>query len=176
MKNTKKLGMLIMVAMTGVVLSGCSLGQKAGEKIIEETIERETGSKVDVDAGGDRVEIKTAEGEMSYSAGGDVKLPENFPEELIVAEDARVVMSTTADEATSVSFTSSIDVNGLGKSYLEGLPKSGWTKVSEINVDSGLMMNFTRGKQSLVITIGSDDNGQYEGRNFVSLIMTSNKN
>ena len=59
MKRLMRLGAIITLAL---VISGCSnktIGQKVGDQIVKNTIETQTGAKVDVNSNGENVTIKT---------------------------------------------------------------------------------------------------------------------
>lgn len=92
------------------------INDKIGEQIAEKAFEAQTGARVDIDSQGEDVTIKTEEGQTQYSAGGRAKLPDNFPKELVVVSDAKIIMSSSSGLSSSVSYITNDEQ--AGKSFV----------------------------------------------------------
>jgi hypothetical protein len=164
----------VMIVMA-VVLSGCgsgkSLGQQAGEKIAEKAIEAQSGGKVDVNANDGNVTIKTEDGQAQYSAGGTVKLPENFPKELVMADDAKIIISTSADSGSTIAYVTDSSKDEIFNKYISGLAGQGWKKEMELNTGSGQMANFSQGSLKATVTIGDNESQDQPGKTLVHIIL-----
>lgn len=170
----KRIMFLSAIALVmAVTLTGCgkSISQKVGEKVAEKAIEAQTGGKVDIDAQGNDVTIKTEAGESQYSAGGNAKLPENFPSELIAADDAKIIISSTADAGNTVAYTTDSDQGEIFDKYKSQLAEQGWKKEMEIDTGNGKMVNFSKDKENVSITIGENNSNDQQGKTLVNVIL-----
>jgi len=127
----KNLILLALVLGLSFTLTGCfkSPSEKFAEKMVEKTIESQTGGKVDVDTNSGTMDFKSEDGTMQVSTGGEVSLPDGFPEELILASDAKVVLATSADKTTSVAYESDDAAADLFADYKEKLADMGGPKI-----------------------------------------------
>jgi len=172
MKNPIVLGFVIL--SVSMALSACSIGntvnQKAGEEMAEKIIEAQTGGKVDVNSNGENVTIKTEEGQTQYSAGGTAKLPDSFPKELVVIDDAKFILASSSDKGGSVAYLTNFDQTVVFEKYLKDLPALGWKKDMEVDVGNGKMINFSKGKESAAISIGDNESKIESGKTTVNII------
>jgi hypothetical protein len=174
MKKTFVLGLVIL--STAVVFSACTtkktLQEKAGEKVVEKMIESQTGAKVDIDSQGDNITIKSEDGQTQYSSGGQAKLPDNFPKELIVVNDAKIIMSSSSGQNSSVSYVSNEEQAVIKEKYLSGLVGQGWTKETEVNIENASMISFAKEKINVAVNIGENNTNDQPGKSFVNVIFT----
>ncbi len=158
-------------------LTGCGitdqLGQKAGEKIIEKTIESQTGGKVDIDTSGESMTVKGENGESITM--GSAKLPDNFPTDILVFDDAKFVFSMSSKENEfSVVYLTAKKAADAFTAYKDDLVKQGWTKETEMDLgDSGKIASFAKGNRKLGVTVGTDPNGDNPDKTSVSLTGTT---
>jgi hypothetical protein len=175
MKKTIFLGIVIL--STAMALSACTpqktINQKVGEKIAENMIEAQTGGKVKIDSQGENVTIKSEDGQVQYSAGGQAKLPDNFPKELIVVGDAKIIMSSSSEKSSSVSYVTNDEQSVIVEKYISGLTGSGWKKESEINVSGAAMLSFTKETMNVAINIGENNTNDQPGKSFVNVIFST---
>ncbi|MGA8256451.1 MAG: hypothetical protein WB767_07740 [Nocardioides sp.] len=78
-------------------LSACS-GDDLGDRLTEKAIENAGGEDVDVDFDSDTGEVKIETDEGTFSSGSD--LPDDFPEDLPLLEDAEIISAIAADDQT----------------------------------------------------------------------------
>lgn len=181
MNNMKKPPVLVVIVLICVVLAVLTfaansfrrrISQKLGENVLEKVIEQQTGGKVDIKSGsnGEDFTIKTQDGQTQYSAGGGVKLPDGFPQELIVVDDAKLIMATSSSTGSSVTYYTNFDQDAVFAKYLANLPVLGWTKDTEINSTQGKMINFSKGAEAGVVTIGENNSDDQTGKTTVNVI------
>ena len=130
-----KLLIAVLALSLALTLTACSrLTEKATEKAVEKT----TGVSVDKD--GDKVKVKTKEGEFE---AGENKLPEGFPDKFPIYEDAKVVSGTkmTVDQGTSFSVQLDVEdsVSKVSDYYKEALPDAGYKIEGTIETDGNVM-------------------------------------
>lgn len=159
-----------------LLLTGCSLtdqlGQKAGEKIIEKTIESQTGGKVKIDADSQSMTINGENGESVTM--GSAKLPENFPKDILVFDDAKFVfsMASSENEFSVVYLTGKSPADSF-TAYKDDLTKQGWKKETEMDLgDSGKIASFAKEKRKLGVTLGKDPSGSNPDKTSISLTGT----
>jgi hypothetical protein len=173
MKKFIILGLIILSST--FVLSACTTKQKIGEELVEKTIEKQTGAKVDIDSQGENVTIKSDDGQTQYSAGGQAKLPDNFPGELIVTDDARIILSTSSEQSSSVAYISDLSQDVLKERYVKNLVEKGWKKETEVNTEKAFMINFSKDKINVVVTIGENNTKEQAGKSLVNVILAIEK-
>ena len=171
----QKLFLLTVALGAVVVLSGCwpfPSSEEIGQKIMEKAIESQTGGKVDVDADKGIMSVDTKDG--SFSAGENVKIPDNFPKDIFVLSDAKVAfaMSGAAGEKSySISyFTSTTPEEAMSK-YKDEMIKNGWQKENETDMGTqGKILNFKKGQVSVMITLGTSEDEENKGKTQISVI------
>ncbi|MFA5828439.1 MAG: hypothetical protein WC841_03745 [Candidatus Shapirobacteria bacterium] len=172
----KKVTVLGLVILSVAALSGCTPGKTVNEKIGEEMAERafeaQTGAKVDIDSQGEDITIKTEEGQTQYSAGGQAKLPDNFPKELIVSNDAKIIMSSSSGQSSTVSYITDDEQAVIAEKYIGGLTGQGWEKESEVNISGAIMLGFNKEKMNVAVNIGENSTKEQAGKSFVNVVFT----
>jgi hypothetical protein len=177
-RKMKTAVVMILMLATVVTLSGCwpfPSQEKIGEKIIEKTIETQTGGKVNVDTSNGEVNIQSGDGSAKYSAGGNVTLPDGFPKELILASDAKPFIATSGEESMTVGYFTNEDKTALWEKYKTNLVAGGWKKEMEINAGTGLMVNFKKGTDNLSVTVGNNSDKEQTQKTTVHLVYVIEK-
>lgn len=177
MKKTQKLLTGGMIISSVLVLSGCGCtewaSKKAGEKIMEKAIESGSGGKADVDVNKGQISINAEDGQTKYSAGENVSLPDGFPEDIFIYDDAKIKMAisnSSENGGFSVSYVTSSGESEVFSKYKEEMVKNGWKKDTETDMGAnGKMLNFSKGKSNVLVVIGTDDSGENAGKASVGL-------
>jgi hypothetical protein len=169
----KNLIMLVAVLGFSLTLTGCfkSPSQKLGEKMVEKAIESQSGGNVDVDTNSGTMNFKSDDGNTQVSTGGEVDLPDGFPEELIIAGDAKVIIASSADKTMSVAYQTDGDQSELFADYKTKLIDQGWAKEFEMDAGTGKVVNFKKGTQRASITI-SENSNKDEKQTMVNVILS----
>jgi len=147
-------------------LPGCYLTDKAWEKIgegtIEKTIESQTGGAVDLDLQNKSLNVKTQEGTMNIAGEGNATLPENFPGDVFVYGDAKIVFSLSqapgmgGTENYSVSYnTGAVLLDAIAK-YKAEMSGRGWKLDNEVSMgaEGGDVLSFKKDTRQVTISIG----------------------
>lgn len=168
-----------VVLISALTLSACGIGntvnQKVGNKIAEKVIESQSGGKVDVDSNGEKVTIKTDDGQTQFAAGGDVKLPDNFPKELVVADDAKLMMATSSGNSSSISYLTNSEQKTVMEKYIATLTGSGWKKEMELDTGEGKMTNFSKGKEAVTVVVGANSSNENTEKTSVMVTLVTEK-
>ena len=182
MQKKQKAVALATMAMAVVMLSGCGCtewaNKKIGEKIVEKGLEAQMGGKVDINSSKGESTLKTEDGAITFSETG-AALPENFPKDVFVYDDAKIAMAITgtADEKSySISYTTKASEIDAFTKYKQEMEKNGWKKESEADMgEGGKMLNYTKNKSKVMILMGADRNDSSEVRTSIAVTVSVDK-
>jgi hypothetical protein len=180
-QTTKSIATAVFVISAVLLLSGCwpfPSQKQVGEKIMEKAIESQTGGKVDVNAEKNSMTINGEEGSTTVSGEGQAKLPDNFPSDIFVYSDAKIIVASAMKEGDSfsVTYATETSVDDAFSKYKDELTGNGWTKENEVDLGTqGKMLNFKKENRSVLVTIGIDNDGQNKGKTMVSVVVSTDK-
>ncbi len=112
-------------------------------------------NKVSLDANKGEMIVKTDEGNVKYNAGSDVKMPEDFPKELIIGKNSKVIMTASTDKGITLAYYTNSTKKEVFDNFLK-LTGSGWKKEVELNTGDGMMLSFSKGVEKCLVTIGEE--------------------
>lgn len=138
--------MVALVLLLVAGLTGCkSLSEKIGEEAAEEIAGGAIGG--DVEVSGDSVTIETDEGQTTIE-GGSESLPDGFPADFPIPDDAVVGTSSSVTSEDDVNYYVNLTIDGTVDDayawYKAELLDAGWeikgdVRVSEGSSDSALL-------------------------------------
>lgn len=173
----QRIFMSIVVLGSVVLFSGC--GEDAGKRIIEKTIESQTGGKVDINADKGEMNIKTTEGDVSVSGDGAATLNPNFPKEIYIAPDAKIQLSMVGEqsETYSVAYITEMKVDEIYAKYKEDLASKGWAAdiQNEMTFGDSKTVLFKNGNKRLTVIVGLSQDKQWSGKTSVQVIGATDK-
>jgi hypothetical protein len=156
-----KHALAIGAAAVLVVLAGC--GKKAENKIsetlMEKAIEKQMGGNADVKITDDQVRITTADGEMTYSTGGNVKIPDTFPQDVLVYPGANVQQQITAGDGQMLLMTSKDAMTKVAAAYRTRMVDEGWKQEAFMESAGQTILSYTKPNRTAGVVISADDNG-----------------
>lgn len=162
---------------TTLFFSGC--GSNLGEKIMEKTIESQTGGNVDLNADKGEMTIKTDQGEISVSGEGNATLNKDFPQDIYIAPDAQIIMSLAngQDGSYSVVYTTGMEIEEIYSKYKEELNANSWSadNQTELTFEGSKTLFFKKGTQSLTLIVGANQDNQSAGKTHVQIIGAEDK-
>jgi uncharacterized protein with ATP-grasp and redox domains len=180
MKKPIVIGIIIVVAALALIgyFASKKITQKIGEKVIEKTIESQTGAKVDINTNSNNgdVTIKTDNGQTQYSADGGVKFPDGFPQELVIVNDAKVIMASSSETGSTITYLTDNTQDQVFQKYLIDLPVLGWKKEAEVNTGEGKMINGSKVNEAVFISIGDNNSKDTTAKTTVSIVWSEDKN
>jgi hypothetical protein len=177
-QKIKMLAGIVLVISAAVLVSGCwpfPSSEKVGEKIMEKTIESQTGGKVNVDADKNEMTINSEQGSTTFSGGGNAKLPDNFPNDVFIFDDKQIIMSSSGTSADdfSVSYVTSVSADEVFSKYKSEMVAKGWKKDSDFDIGAqGKMLSFSKSKRRIGVTIGENKDGDYAGKTSILIVGT----
>lgn len=174
--NKKKIVLGGVVFCAVLVFSGC--GQNLGETIVEKAVESQTGGKVDISSSEGTMNISTKDGDVSMSGEGTATLHRDFPSDVYVAPDAKIILSFASGESKSysVAYATNFKMDEIYTTYKSELVAKGWTADTqmEFNAQDSKTLLYKKGKQSLTVIIGKSQDEQFSGMTHVQVIGAEN--
>lgn len=141
-------GVMVLVVLGFAV--GCGRSEKkAGEKLAEKLIEAQTGGKASVKVSGDKFSMKSEHGEVH--GGGDTALPADFPDDVYVDKQAKILVTMRHPNSFMLSLQSASPVAAVNDAYVREMGAMGWSEVSRM--EAGEQRNVTFKKENRQATI-----------------------
>jgi hypothetical protein len=164
-------GSLVAVALV-LVGAGCNplasvqekVEQKVAEKATEIAVDRVTGGKVDLNSKDGSVTFKDNETGNTVAWGADVKLPDDFPKELPVYPDAKIVAAAVdrSDAGNASTYVLSVsDAPKVAVAWYETeLKKAGWTVKTTLTTEGFESRVFAKGEAQINVMSVPGDEGK----------------
>ncbi|HLN18600.1 MAG TPA: hypothetical protein VK255_00335 [Patescibacteria group bacterium] len=175
--------------LTGVILigafmllSGCSpsdyIEKKIGENAVEKSLESQTGGKIDIDADKKQMNIKSKDGDFSMSGEGTATLSPDFPKDIYIAPDAKIIFSMAdgKNKSYSAAYVTDQSVDDICSKYKNDFEKNGWVTESwlgdtrtEMGPDNSKVFSYKKGTQDLMIIVGLSQEEKWKGKTSVQV-------
>lgn len=153
---------VIAALALALVLSACGKSEeKAAETLAEEALEANSGQDVDVDIAddGQTVTIETEQGTLKQSSGDNVALPDNFPTDVTLPADYKVMSVMTMGPVTSVVMEVPEAPSSVFGDFKSGQAAQGWKETLSMQGSDGSMLGFEKGDRSLLVNLGKSEAG-----------------
>lgn len=133
----------IMLLLPVLLTIGCTNTETDGKNINKtksENVDEQKGEgEVQIVTEGNRVIMKSDKGNMSYAKGKDTKIPEDFPDDVYIYEDAQIFYAVSMHGTFSLRFRTEAGANDIINTYVLKMNDLGW-KVSPNEEMAGFMM------------------------------------
>lgn len=144
---------LLPIALTCLVaLSGC--GKSTQEKVIEKSIESNTGSPASVKMSDDGISIKTGQGELA--TGSAAQIPADFPKDIYVYKGAKVLSSMTMPGGQMLTLETADPLARVAEAYQKEMTAAGWKQEMAMDNGDSRMLSYARDKLHAQVTINTD--------------------
>lgn len=153
---------MIAALALALVLSACGKSEeKAAETLAEKALEANAGQDVDVDIedDGQTVTIQTEQGTLKQTSGDNVALPENFPTDITLPADYKVMSVMTMGPVTSVVMEVPEAPSSVFADFKSGQAAQGWKETLSMQGADGSMLGFEKGDRSLLVNLGKSEAG-----------------
>lgn len=119
----------------------------------EQVVETEQG-EVRVTREGEGVTIRSEEEGLEGRFGPDASLPDDFPDDVPIPEDARVVgVMVSREDGTMVSLQSDAAIETLLEDLRRRIGDEGWTLDEDTSVMGQHLLSASKGERSLVVQV-----------------------
>lgn len=142
----------LLPAVTAVVLvlSGC---QKAADAATEAAIERASGQKMEVDRDGDRVSIRTEDGEVTLEAGEALPLPADFPKDVYLPGRYDVDSVMDMGGMRVVNLTTRGKVSAVFAEAQQAMARAGWKQTMSMQHSAdNAVLSFEKDARAAVLS------------------------
>ena len=157
--------LFFFVLISALVFTACD-SEDMAEKIAEKAMESGSGEDVDIDIDDENVSIKSKDGEVAYSAGKSAKMPDNFPEDVFMHDNAEIIYSASANEGFSIKYNINEKDEDAIATLKNEMEDKGWEVKSEMNMQGYLAKVFEKEKRTATVTVA-----QSEDKSMVSIVV-----
>lgn len=157
-----RLWVMGLVVVCLVAAGGCRKGSESlAEKLAEKAIEKNGGGKANVDISSGKITVKTKEGEIVATSGGSATLPADFPKDVLILADAKMLATVKVPNGFSVTLESKETAEGIAKKYAAEMKAKGWSEEVSMNTGEGMMLGYSKEKEkrSANIMVAKADKG-----------------
>jgi hypothetical protein len=146
---------LALCACLALALPSC---EKAADAATETAIERASGQKVDVDRDGDRLSVKTADGELNVQAGESLPLPNDFPQDVYLPDQYAVNSVMDMGGTRMVSVTTRGKVAAVFDAAQQAMAKAGWKQTMSMqhSIDTA-MLSYEKDQRAAVLSFNKGE-------------------
>lgn len=153
----------ICLMLVSLLVFGCGRNsvEKAVERQIEKSLEADGGGKAVVDIDGENISIETEDGSMKLSGGGKAKVPDNFPEDVLVYEGADVQVALSMPDGFSVVLQTKDAQAKVVDFYSAKMVDKGWSREMSADMGGQKMLAFKKDNRVVsLVTTGVDGGTQ----------------
>ncbi len=145
-----------------ITLSACgkSPEEKSAEKTAEKIIEQSSGGQVKVDLSKEQIKIKDLHGEVMVSAKGIAQIPADFPKDVYVLHNAKVLIAQSVEGGFHLLLQSSEDPEPLINIYKGKMKSDGWKETNAISMGATGIFNYEKDNRSAMVTISQSEKGK----------------
>lgn len=172
---------LFTAVLLAVCVSGTGCGKKAPEKMVENIIEKKMekegvnadvtvsdgnitikssdkdGGKTDINMSPDKMTISSQDGKSSFTSGSEAKIPDNFPKDVHVYAESKILTAITAPKCFSLTFESKDNTEKILSKYRSEMPAQGWEEEASLNMEKQAMIAYKKDTRTATIIISTDD-------------------
>lgn len=142
--------MLGVVTLTG----GCKQGtESVAEKVVEKAIEEEGGGKAHVSLEDGKVAIETKDDSFETATGGEVKVPDGFPQDVYLPKDGNVLVALKSPEGFAVTLQTPAAKEKVVAEYAAEMKAKGWEEKVSMAMGESQMLSYSKDNDARTVTI-----------------------
>jgi hypothetical protein len=139
---------------------GKSPNEKSAEKAAEKAIEQSSGGKVKVDLSQDQIKIKDQHGEANISAKGQAQIPADFPKDVYLHPNTKVLIAQTVDGGFHLLLESTEEPEPLVNTYKGKMKTAGWKETNAISMGATGIFTYEKDNRTAMVTISQSEKGK----------------
>jgi hypothetical protein len=156
--------LLFSILATALLFSFSSCGKNTEEKTMEKTtekmIDQSSGGKVKVDLSQEQIKIKDQHGEAVISAKGNGQIPADFPKDVYVHPNTKVLIAQTVDGGFHLLLESKEDPEPLVNTYKGKMKTDGWKETNAISMGATGIITYEKDNRRALVTISQSEKGK----------------
>jgi hypothetical protein len=145
------------------LLAGCGNGAEEAAQALAEQARQSEGREVpggQAQAGRQEIRFQTEDGTLLHVQGGDVALPEDFPEDIALPEHYTLVSVMTMGANQSLVMQSDQGMPSVFEHFQSRQAGHGWTETLSMQGTGGWMLGFEKDRRGLLVNLSSDVDGK----------------
>ena len=148
-----------LLCCIALALTACK--KSAEETLAQAAIKGVTGQDIEVDEDGDKVTIKTKDGEMKISGGDAAELPTTFPKDIYLPSDYVVSSVMEMNNTQLIALTADGEVAKLYADAREMMEKEGWKQTMAMrgSANDGLLA-YEKGERKATVSFNTEEAGR----------------
>jgi hypothetical protein len=152
----------LVLVFSLIAVGGCKrASEKLSEKMMEKAIEKSNGGKADVSIKDGAISVKTDKGEYVGFTGEGSQVPKDFPADVFVPQDAKILAAVKVPEGFSLTLESKISADKLAADCAAKMKADGWDEQTSMVMPENLMFSYGRktDKRTAMFVIARGDKG-----------------
>ena len=145
----------LVVLMAALMVVGC--GKKAAERAVERSIEAGSGGDAKVNITDNSMTIQTDEGTMKIASGGDAKLPDSFPADILVYKGASLQTVMEVPQGFNLMLKTPDAADKVLEAYKSSMTSQGWTQEMAMDMGAQKMIAFKKDNRTVNIVLTPED-------------------
>lgn len=155
----KLIQLIVLTAVPLVAVTGCKkASESVAEKIIERSLEQE-GGKARVDLQEGKVTIEGKDGTVEVAGGGGATIPPEFPKDVFLLKDAKVLMSLKSPDGVQLMLESKESMSRAAERYAAEMKALGWEEETSVNTAESIMRSYKKGDREAMVVISKAAEG-----------------
>lgn len=145
----------------GLVLALSACGKSAEDRVAEAAVRAATGNAVQVDQAGEKVTLKTADGDIIVHGGDDVRLPGDFPDDIPLPAGYKVESMMETGSSRIIALLAPGDAQKLYAAASEGMQAKGWKQTVALQGDGqGGLLGYEKDGRKATLSFTPETEGK----------------
>lgn len=149
---------LALLLIVPVVFVACNKSPE--KKALEKYVEKGNGGTVKMDASQGKIQIQDKEGKTTITTGGAVEIPADFPKDILIYPNAKVLSSATAGDMFNLLLESQETIEKIASTYKEKMKAEGWKQTATFTMGSNVTMAYEKDKRNATVAVGHSEKGK----------------
>jgi hypothetical protein len=170
--------LVVLLFAASLALGGCgkksdeTSGRTAQEKAAAKAIEKGTDGKAKVDVSKGKTTIETQTGEKIEVASGaeGVKLPDEFPKDVLVYKGAKVESSVKTPDGTQLMLSTADAPDKVAEAYKAEMKRSGWEEKTSMVITGMTMLEYTKNQRTATVQVMGEDGKGGKGAKVILMV------
>jgi len=147
--------------MCGLVLALSACGKSAEDRMAEAAIKAATGNGVQLDQEGEKVTLKTADGDVTVHGGDNVSLPGDFPDDIPLPDGYKVESMLETGGSRIIALLAPGDAQQLYAAASEGMQAKGWKQTVALQGDGqGGLLGYEKDGRKATLSFTPETGGK----------------
>lgn len=151
---------LAFVLILAITACGKNREEKSLEKSLEKKIEQSSGGRVKVDLSQEQIKIKDQHGEATVSSKGMAQIPADFPKDVYVHPNTKILIAQTVDGGFHLLLESTEAPEPLINTYKGKMKAEGWKETNAITMGATGIFTYEKGNRKAMVTISQSEKGK----------------